>query len=137
MRANTKKKSKMNTEGTDISTSFTADPENTKVPIIVELVELALMDCPDAKLALDCRNQRWALEESTGESFEGALELSLSTRNSVVEADNTNILFSGTLLGFDQTSSTINANNQATSDLGIKCTAVPSLFRPISTRRIF
>lgn len=126
----------MNTEGTDISTSFTADPENTKVSIIIELVELALMNCPDTKLALDCRNQWWALEESTSKSFESALELSLSTRNFVVEADNTNILFSGTLLGFNQTSSTINANNQATGDLRIKCTAVPSLFRPIS-RRIF
>lgn len=127
----------MNTEGTDISTSFTADPENTKVSIIIELVKLALMDCPDAKLALDCRNQRWALEESTGKSFESALELSLPTRNFVVEADNTDILLSGTLLGFNQTSSTVNANNQATGDLRIKCTAVPGLFRPISTKRIF
>jgi hypothetical protein len=51
--ANTEKKTEVDAECTDIGTSFTADPEHTKVPLIVELIEFALMDCSDPKLALD------------------------------------------------------------------------------------
>lgn len=53
MGADTEKKAKVNTESTDIGTRFTADPENTKMPVIVELEKLALMDGSNTKLALD------------------------------------------------------------------------------------
>lgn len=117
----------MNTESTDISTSLTADPENTEVTVIVKLVEVALVDGTDTELTLDGGDQGRTLEESTGEGLQSATELSLATGDLVVETDNANVLLTSTLLGLDQTSSTVNADDQAASDLRIKGTGVTSL----------
>lgn len=125
---NTQKKTQVNTEGSDIGTSLAAHPENTQVSVIVKLDELALVDGSDTELSLDGGDQRRALEESTGQGLEGAGELGLATGQLVVEADDSNVFLSGTLLGLDETSRTVDANNQTTGDLGIKSTAVTSLF---------
>lgn len=45
----------------------------------------------------------------------------------IMETEHTDVLLTSALLGLDQTSSTVNAHNQASSDLGIKCAAVTSL----------
>jgi len=125
--ANTEQKTQVNTESTDISTSLTADPENTEVTVIVKLVEVALVDGTDTQLTLDGGDQGRTLEESTGEGLQSTTELSLATGDLVVETDNANVLLTSTLLGLDQTSSTVNADDQAASDLGIKGTGVTSL----------
>jgi hypothetical protein len=124
---NTEQKTQVDTESTDIGTSLTADPENTEVALIVKLVQVALVDGTDTELALDGRNQGRALEQRTGKSLQGAAELSLATGDLVVQADDTDILLTGTLLRLDQTSSAVNADDQAASDLGVKSTAVTSL----------
>jgi hypothetical protein len=131
VRTNTKKKSKVNAESSNICTSLAADPEDAEMSVIVEFIELALVNRSDTKLTLDGGDQRGALEQSTSESLECALELSLTTGDLVVETDHADVLLSGTLLGLDQASGTVNANNQATSNLGIKSATVSSLFRPV------
>ena len=43
----------------------------THVPLGVILNHLALVDGPDAKLALDSCNERWALEQGSGQGLQG------------------------------------------------------------------
>lgn len=124
---NTEKETQVNTECSDVGTSLTADPEDTEVSVVIELDELALVDGSDTELTLNGRDQRRTLEERTGEGLKSAGELSLATGQLVVEADNSNILLSGTLLGLDKTGGAVNADNQATGNLGIKSTAVTCL----------
>jgi hypothetical protein len=125
--ADTEEETQVNTECSDVGTSLTADPEDTEVTIVVELDELALVDGSDTELTLDGRDQRRTLEERTGEGLESAGELSLATGQLVVEADDSHILLSGTLLRLNKTSGAVNADNQATGNLGIEGTAVTSL----------
>jgi hypothetical protein len=134
--ADTKKKTQVNTESTDVGTSFTADPEDTEVALVVELITGALVNCTDTELALDGRDQGRTLEQSTSEGLKSTLELSLATGNLVVQADDTDILLTSTLLGLDQTGSTVNANDQTASDLGVKGTAVASLLRSIKDQLV-
>ena len=44
-----------------------------------------------------------------------------------MHANDANVLLSGSLLGLDETGGTINADDEATSDLGVESTAVTSL----------
>jgi hypothetical protein len=53
--------------------------------------------------------------------------------NGIVKTKNTHILLTSTLLGLDQTSSSINTNNQTTGNLGIKGTTVTGLFNTEDT----
>lgn len=123
----TEEETKVDTEGTNVGTSLTADPEDTEVALVVELVVLALVDGTDTELALDGRDQRGALEERTGQGLQSADELGLATGDLVVETDHTDILLTGTLLGLDQAGGTVNADDQTTGNLGIKGTTVTSL----------
>lgn len=120
----------MNAKGSNISSSLAADPEHAKVSIIVELVEFAFMDRSDTKLTLDSRNQRRPLEESASQGLKSSFELSLTTGNLVMETNDTDILLSGTLLGLDQASRTVNADDQATGDLRVESSTVSSFLRP-------
>ena len=64
---NTKQKTEMHTQRTDVCASFTTDPENSEMAVIVKFEQLRLIDCTDAKLALDGRNQGRALKQGTRE----------------------------------------------------------------------
>lgn len=110
----------MHAKRSNICSRLTADPENTKLPFIIELVKLALVDGSNAQLSLDGGNKRRALEEGTGESFESAGELSLSSRKFVVKPDDTHVLLSCSLLGLDETSSAVDADNKTSRDFRIK-----------------
>jgi hypothetical protein len=94
--------------------------------VVVKLEQLGLMNRTDTELTLNGRDQRGALEESTGQSLEGLGELLLGL-DGVVEAEDADVLLTGSLLGLDQTGGTVNADNQASSDLGIKSSTVTSL----------
>lgn len=125
--SDTKEQSHVYTEGSDVGTSLTADPEDTEVAVIVELDELGLVDGSDTELSLDGRNQGRALEEGTSEELEDAGKLCLATGNLVVESHDGNILLSGTLLGLDQSCGTVDANDEASGNFGIESTTVASL----------
>lgn len=132
--ADTEEETKVDAEGTDVGTSLAADPEDAEVAVIVKLDELALVDASDTELALDGRDQGWALEESTSQGLEGASELGLTTRDLVVKADDGDVLLSGSLLGLDKAGGAVNADNQAARDLGIEGTTVTSLLASANTR---
>jgi len=78
-------------------------------------------------LTLDGGNERGTLEQSSGERLKGTRKLRLASRKLVVHANDANVLLSGSLLGLDETGGTINADDEATSDLGVESTAVTSL----------
>jgi hypothetical protein len=127
---NTEEKTKVHAEGTDVGSGFAADPEDTELPLVVKLVEVALVDGTDTKLTLDGRDQRGTLEKRTGEGLESARKLRLAAGELVMKADDANVLLSGTLLGLDETGGAVNADNQTSSDLGVEGSAVTSLLNP-------
>jgi deoxyribose-phosphate aldolase len=53
-----------------------------------------------------------------------------------VEADDSHVLLSSTLLGLDETGGAVNADNQAARDLGIESTTVTSLFTSVARDRL-
>ena len=128
MRTHTQQQAHMHTERPDIRASLAADPEDTQVALIVELDDLALVDAADAQLALDGGNEGRALEQSAGEGLESASELGLAALDLVVQADDADVLLSGTLLGLDEASGAVDADDEAAGDLGIEGTAVAGLF---------
>lgn len=130
--ANTEQKTQVNAKSTDVGTGLAADPENTKLPLIVEFVELALVNGTDTELALDGGDERGTLEKCTGEGLQSARKLSLATGELVVKADDADILLTSTLLGLDETCSAVNADNQTSSDLGIESTRVTSLLNTVT-----
>jgi hypothetical protein len=125
--AHTEQKTEMHAQSTDVGTGLAAHPEHAQLPLVVELVQLALVDRTDTELALDGGNKRRSLEKGTSERLEGARKLRLTSGQLVVHADDAHILLSGSLLRLDETGRAIDANDEATSDLGIKGTAVASL----------
>jgi hypothetical protein len=129
--ADTEEKTEMHTQCTDVGSSFAAHPEHAQLPLVVELVQLALVNGTDTELTLDGRNERWSLEKSTGEGLEGARKLRLASGQLVVHANDADILLSGSLLRLDETGRAIDADDEAASDLGIKGTAVASLLDSI------
>lgn len=128
MGTHTEQKTQVDTESTNVGTSLAADPENAEMAIVVKLVKLALMDGTDTELTLDGRDQRRALEEGSSKGLQSATELRFATRDLVVEADNTDILLTGTLLRLNQAGGTVNADDQTAGDLGVQSTTVTSLF---------
>jgi hypothetical protein len=119
-------KAKVNTECSDIGTGFTAYPEDAQMPLGVIFVKLALVDRSHTKPSLNGGDQRRALEESTGKAFNGGRK-KVGVGDIVVQTNNSNVFLTGALLGLDQTSRSINANNKATSNSRIKSARVASL----------
>lgn len=131
MGTHTEQETQVHAKSTDIGSCLAADPEHTKLPLIVELVELALVDGTDTELTLDSRNKRGALEERASQGLKSASELSFTTWQLVVHTDDANVFLSGTLLGLDETSGAIDADNETSSDLGIESTTVTGLLDSI------
>ena len=131
MGTDTEQKTKMHAKSTDIGSSLAADPEYTKLPLVVELVKLALVNGSDTELTLDGGNKRWSLEESSGERLESARKLRLASGKLVVHADNANILLSSSLLRLYKTGGAVDADDETTGDLRVEGTTVASLFNPL------
>lgn len=126
MTSNTKNKTKMNAKSSNISTSFAGDPEDNKMLIGIIFKELAFVYGANTKLALDGRNQRRALEDSTGEGFESSSDLrGLGDRR--VETGNADILLASALLRLDQARGTINTDDEVARDLRVQCSGMAGL----------
>lgn len=65
MCAHAQEKPQVDAQRSDVCPGFAADPEHTKMPVIVKLVELALVYCTYAQLTFNGGDQRWSLEQST------------------------------------------------------------------------
>ena len=122
--ANTEEETKVDTEGTDVGTGLARNVEDSKLALVVKLEELAGVDGADTELSLDSGNKRRALEESTSEGLKGARELCLSTGELAVQTEDCNIFLSCALLALHEAGSAVNADNQASSDLGVESSRV-------------
>jgi hypothetical protein len=127
MRTYSQEQTKMYAKCSDVCSCFAADPEDTKVPIIVKFVELGLMDCSDTELAFDGGDQRRTLEESTCEGFESTSELGFPAGQFVMEADDADVFFTSSLLGFDEACGAIDADDEATGDFGVESAGMAGL----------
>lgn len=123
----TEQQSEMDTECSDVGSGLAAHPKNAKLPLVVKLVQLALVDGSDTQLSLDGRDEWRALEEGTGEGLESTRKLSLASRELVVQPDDADVLFSGTLLRLDETGSAVNADDETAGNLGIEGSTVARL----------
>jgi hypothetical protein len=85
------------------------------------------VDGSDTQLSLNSRDERRSLEKGTSEGLESTRKLCLSSRKLVVQANDTHVLLSSTLLRLDETSGTVDTHDEATRDFGIEGTAVASL----------
>jgi hypothetical protein len=124
--ANTEEETKVDTEGTDVGTGLARNVEDSKLALVVELEELAGVDGADTELSLDSRDKRRALEESTSEGLKGTRELCLSTRELAVQTEDCDIFLSGALLALYEASGAVNADDETSSDLGVKSSGVSS-----------
>ena len=75
--------------------------------IVVELVQLAPMNCPDAELTLDGRNQRRPLKQRSRQRFQSSGQLGLATRELVMKPNDADVFLASALLGLDQSGSAI------------------------------
>jgi hypothetical protein len=89
------------------------------------------VDGSNAELTFDGGDERWALKQSTSEGFERASELGFTARELFVQTNDTDILLSGPLLRFYETGCAVDADNKASSDLGVERSTVASLLYPV------
>lgn len=114
-------------EGSDVGAGLARDPEDGQAALVVELEQLGLVDGAHTELTLDSGDERRALEEGTGEGFEGfgkggfAFDL-------VVETKDADVLLTGALLGLDESGGSVNANGETARDFGVQGAAVARLF---------
>ena len=109
----------MDAKSTHICSSFTADPENSHIAILVILDQLRLIDRPDSQLLLHGRDQGWPLETGSLERVQGFFKL-LDLVERLMKLDHGNVLFTSGLLGFDQTRSIVDADDETASDFGVE-----------------
>lgn len=82
----------MDTKGTHVSTSFTADPENSHITVFIVLNELGLVDRSDSELLLDSRDKGRSLEASTFKCVDSFLEL-LDLVKRLMKLNDSNVFF--------------------------------------------
>jgi len=116
----------MDTEGSNISSSFARNPEDSHVSLLVILDELALIDGSNSEFLLDSRDEWRSLEDSSSECLQSLLKL-LYFVNLSMELDNGDVLLTGRLLGLDESSGVVDASNEAPSDLRIQSTTMTGL----------
>jgi len=116
----------MDTEGSNISSSFARNPEDSHVSLLVILDELALIDSSNSEFLLDSRDEWRSLEDSSSECLQSLLKL-LYFVNLSMELDNGDVLLTGRLLGLDESSGVVDASNEASCDLRIQSTTMTGL----------
>ena len=102
----------MYAESSDISTSFARHPEDRKLTVIVELVQLALVDGSNTQLSLDGTDKRWTLKQSSGKRLQSTRKLFLASGQFVMKPYHADVLLSSALLRLDQSRGAIDADNQ-------------------------
>lgn len=85
------------------------------------------MNSTNTQLSLNSGNKRRSLERGTDEGFESTGELRLAAKELIVEADDADVLLTGTLLRLHEAGCTVDADNQAARDLWVESATVAGL----------
>ena len=93
MSTHTKQQTHMHTKSSNVRSSLTRDPKDSKVSVIVKFNEFHVMNGSNAELSLDSGNERRALEESSSESLDCLGEL-LFRVDGFMETENGDVLLS-------------------------------------------
>ena len=71
----------MNTHGSDVSSSFTGDPEDSKSLLVVVFEQVRLVDGSDTKLTFDSGDQWRSLEHGASKRLDRLVDLLLILEN--------------------------------------------------------
>lgn len=113
----------VNAHGSNVSTGFTTQPEDTHISLLVVIKKLRFINSSYSQFLLDGRNERRSLEARSSQILNGFLK-SFDFINMLMQFNDGNVLFTSRLLSFHKSSGVIDANNQASCNLRIKCTTV-------------
>ncbi len=113
----------VNALSSDVGTGLARNPEDTHISLLVVVEELALIDGTNTELLLDGRDQRRSLEDGADQARESLLNC-LNLLDVLVKLEDSDVLLTSGLLSLNQTSSVVDAGNEATCDLGIEGTRV-------------
>lgn len=126
MSTNTQQQTQMDTQRPDVCSSLTRNPEYTQIPLVVVFNQFTLVNRPDSQLSLDGRDQRGSLEQGTSQGFKSSRK-GLFVGEGIVESDDADVFFSSTLLGFDKSGSSVDTDNQTSSNFRVECSGMSSL----------
>ena len=131
----------MHAKRSNIRSSFARHPENAEIALFIEFDKFRLVDCANAKLALDGRNERGTLEKRTSKGLKGTGKRS-GVGETIMETKNANVFLAYknlaesrsmmvrptcSLLRLDKTGCTVDAHNQASGNLRVESSTVSSL----------
>ena len=109
----------MDTLTSDISSSFTVNLEDGHVLFFIKIKESVLIDGSDSENLLDSGDERGSLEDGSLESLEGSFELRAAF-NCVMQFYYGHVLFTSALLGLHEPSGSIQADDEASSNLRVE-----------------
>jgi len=90
----------MDAKGSNVSTSFTRDPEDSHITLFIKVEHLQLVDVTDTELLLNSGDQWRSLEASTSQRVKGLFKL-LNLVELSVQFNNRNVLLTSGLLGLN------------------------------------
>jgi hypothetical protein len=105
-------KTHVDAHGPDVGACLAAYPEDSEAFFCVELDELAFVDGPDPQLPLDGGDCGGPLENRASQILNCLGELILAG-NFAVQTHNTDVLFTGLLLGLDEPGGPVDADDEA------------------------
>lgn len=116
----------VNTLSSDISSGFARNVEDSHVLLSVEIEKFGPVDSSNSQSLGDSGDKRGSLEDGTLQLGESSLELGLSFDGSV-KLEDSNVLFSSRLLGLHESSGSIQADDEASSNLRVESSRMSSL----------
>ena len=126
MSSNVQVVTEMDALSSDVSTSFAGNVEDSHVLLGVEIKKFGPVDGSDSQSLGNSGDERGSLEDGTFELTESSLELGLGL-NDAMELEDSNVLFSSGLLGLNESSGSIQADDEASSNLRVESTGVSGL----------
>jgi hypothetical protein len=74
MCADAEQEPKMHAQGANVRAGLARYPKHGQIPLLIKLEEFGFVHGANAQLSLDGGNERWSLEQRTGESLQGTRE---------------------------------------------------------------
>lgn len=108
--SDSEKETHMNAECSDVGSGLAGDPEDSESLFLIVLEQLGIIDGSDSEFSLDGGDEGWFLEDGSEERFKGLSQLNLGLDFSV-QSDNTNVLFSCSLLTLNKSGSSVQTDN--------------------------
>lgn len=126
MSSHTQKQTQVDAQRSDVRSGLTRHVEHGKPSLVVKLDQSGRVDGSDSELSLDGGDEGGSLEKRTGEGLESSGESLLVLERSV-DPQHGHVLLSGRLLGLNQSGRSVDADDQATGNLGIQRSRVTGL----------